>query len=231
MTIALTVAGTVAACAAILLAHTIVSGAARERMTRRLLDRALERLPEDHRERYAQEWAADLAQLQPPAALLWALGLRRAARRLAATLEPGARGSFPLPLRSLPQAAFDLGALAAAYYLAYRLRFGATVPGAYRELLWHTVPVAAAGGVAVLAAFGIYRDGAAPLRICQAAFVAVLGVVGYAAVVHPTLVVTRTGFVPLMVPAGVLALFGALALGVLLASRGVVRVLVAVRSP
>ena len=111
-------------------------------MRRYLLARALERLPEDRRERYAQEWEADLAQLSRLRGLVWALGLRRAAARLARTF--GHQPKRVLPLRALPQAALDAAALGGAYLLAYRLRFGQGVPPAYKDLLWHTLPFAAA---------------------------------------------------------------------------------------
>jgi hypothetical protein len=191
--------------------------ARRGSVTRHLLDRAVERLPPDRRERYAKEWAADLAQLEGVRRLTWALGLPRAASRLARTF--GHRRPRQVPLRALPQVAFDAAALAGSYAVAYRLRFSGGVPEIYRDLFWQTVPFAALGGLAVLAAFGLYRDGGGPLRVAQAVFVTALAVVGYVAVVHPKLVITPTGQVALMPPAGVLALFATSASLLLLVSR------------
>lgn len=48
------------------------------------LSRSLARLPEGDRERYAEEWAADLASIEGPfARWRWQLGIRLTARRLA----------------------------------------------------------------------------------------------------------------------------------------------------
>jgi hypothetical protein len=186
-------------------------------MRRYLLERALERLPADHRDRYAQEWAADLAQLGRLRGIVWALGLCRAATRLARTF--GHHPQRALPLRALPQAGLDGAALAAAYVFAYGVRFSDGVPSMYKVLLWQTVPFAAAGGLAILVAFGIYRHGAALLRLCQAVAVTALAIVGYAAVVQPTLRTTPIGYVPLLPPTGVLLLFAVLAVPALLVTR------------
>jgi hypothetical protein len=185
-------------------------------MKRYLLRKALERLPEDRRERYAQEWEADLAQLSGIRALLWALGLRRAATRLARAF--GHAPKRALPLRALPQAALDAAVLAGAYLLAYRLRFGDSVPSAYRDLAWQTLPFAAAGGLAILVLFGAYRA-SGPIRLAQAVVVTTLALETYAAIVQPKLVLTPSGFAPLLPPAGVLVMFTLLAVPALLATR------------
>lgn len=186
-------------------------------MRRYLLERALKRLPPDRRDRYAHEWAADLAQLGRLRGIVWALGLCRAAMRLARTF--GHHPQRALALRVLPQAGLDGAALAAAYLLAYRLRFDEGVPPMYKDLLWQTVPFAAAGGLAILAAFGVYRHGAPLLRLCQAVAVTALAIVGYAAVVQPTLRTTPIGYVPLLPPTGVVLLFVVLAVPALLVTR------------
>jgi hypothetical protein len=185
-------------------------------MRRYLLQHALERLPEDRRERYAQEWEADLAQLGRVRGLLWALGLRRAATRLARTF--GHAPKRVIPLRALPQLALDAAVLGAAYLLAYRLRFGSDVPATYNDLLLHTLPFAVAGGSAILVMFGVYR-GASPLRLCQAVAVTALAVLAYAAFVKPKLLLAPTGFVPLLPPKSVLLMFALLAVPALLATR------------
>ena len=186
-------------------------------MRRYLLERALKRLPPDRRDRYAQEWAADLAQLGRLRGIVWALGLSRAAMRLARTF--GHQPQRALALRALPQAGLDGAALAAAYLLAYRLRFDGGVPSMYKDLLWQTVPFAALGGLAILVAFGVYRHGASPVRLCPAVPVTALAIVGYAAVVQPTLRTTPIGYVPLLPPTGVVLLFVVLAVPALLVTR------------
>ena len=57
-----------------------------------------------------------------------------------------------------------------------------------------------------------------PIRRSLSAVIA-LAAVGYTAVVQPKLVGTRTGYVPLLPPTGVLALFALLALPALLVTR------------
>lgn len=183
-------------------------------MKRYLLQRALERLPEDRRERYAQEWEADLAQLKGIRALLWALGLRRAATRLAKTF--GHRR--PAMWRSLPQVALDAATLAIAYVLAYKLRFGSDIPATYDDLLIRTLPFAAAGGLVILVLFGAYRS-PGPVRLAQAVVVTTLALESYAAIVRPKLLNPASGFVPLLPPKGVLLMFMLLAVPALLATR------------
>src|SRR6185295_556981 len=57
------------------------------------------------------------------------------------------------------------------------------------------------------------------LQIAQAAFAAVLALVGYVTIVQPKLILTREGFVSVTVPTGVLVLFGLLLLVMLGAVR------------
>ena len=176
-------------------------------MKRYLLQRALERLPEDRRERYAQEWEADLAQLRGIRALLWALGLRRAATRLARTFGHAPKRTL------LPYAPFDAAMFAAAYSLAYQLRFGSDVPALYKDLYWNTLPFAVVAGLVILALCGAYRT-SGPLMLAKAVVVTTLALECYAAIVS-----RPTGFAPLLPPAGVLALFTLLAFPALLATR------------
>ena len=183
-------------------------------MKRYLLRRALERLPEDRRERYAQEWEADLAQLGRVKSLLWALGLRRAATRLARTFGHAPKRALPL----LPYAPFDAAMFAAAYSLAYRLRFGRDVPAIYGDLYWHTLPFAVVAGLVILALFGAYRA-SGPVKLIQAVVVTTLALESYAAIVQPKLVATPAGFAALLPPAGVLLMFTLLAVPALLATR------------
>ena len=181
-------------------------------MKRYLLQRALERLPEDRRARYAQEWEADLARLSGIRGLLWALGLRRAATRLARTFGCAPKRTL------LPYAPFDAAMFAAAYSLAYQLRFGSDVPAIYKDLYWHTLPFAVVAGLVVLALFGAYRT-SGPFKLAQAVVVTALALESYAAIVRPKLLSAPSGFVPLLPPAGVLALFTLLAFPALLATR------------
>ena len=176
-------------------------------MTRYLLRRALERLPEDRRERYAQEWEADLAQLGRFHALLWALGLRRAATRLARTFGHAPKRTL------LPYAPFDAAVFAAAYSLAYQLRFGRDVPAMYQDLYWHTLPFAVVAGLIILALFGAYRA-SGPLMLAKAVVVTTLALESHAAIVS-----RPTGFAPLLPPAGVLVMFTLLAAPALLLTR------------
>jgi len=178
-------------------------------MKRYLLRKALERLPEDRRDRYAQEWEADLAQLHGLRALLWALGLRRAATRLARTFGHAPKRAFPL----LPYAVADAAMLAAAYSFAYRFRFGSDVPTIYRDLYWHTLPFAVVAGLVILALFGAYRA-SGPLMLAKAVVVTTLALESYAAITS-----RPTGFAPLLPPAGVLVLFTLLAAPALFATR------------
>jgi hypothetical protein len=178
-------------------------------MKRYLLRRALERLPAGRRERYAQEWEADLAQLSGMRALLWALGLRRAATRLARTF--GHRPTRALPL--LPHVPVDAAMLAAAYSLAYKFRFGSDVPAIYENLYRHTLPFAVVAGLAVLTLVGAYRA-SGPLMLAKAVVITTLALESYAALTS-----RPTGFAPLLPPAGVLVLFTLLAVPALLATR------------
>jgi hypothetical protein len=176
-------------------------------MKRYLLRKALERLPEDRRERYAQEWEADLAQLSGIRSLRWALGLRRAATRLARTYGHAPKRAL------LPYLPIDAALFAAAYTLAYRLRFGSGVPAIYQDLYWHTLPFAVVAGLIILALFGAYRA-SGPLMLAKAVIVTTLALESYAAITS-----RPTGFAPLLPPAGVLALFTLLAVPALLATR------------
>ena len=183
-------------------------------MKRYLLQRALDRLPEDRRERYAKEWEADLAQLHGLRALLWAFGLRRAATRLARTFGH----TRPALWRTLPQVALDAATLAIAYILAYKLRFGSDLPATYSDLLVRTLPSVAAGGLVILVLFGAYRS-PSPIRLAQAVVVTTLALETYSAIVQPKLLLSPRGFVPLLPPAGVLVMFTLLAAPALLATR------------
>ncbi len=62
-----------------------------------------------------------------------------------------------LNARRLGQVATDAALVAAAYYLAFVLRFDAGIPGRYEVLLSATLPLVVVGKVAVFALFGLYH--------------------------------------------------------------------------
>ena len=59
-------------------------------------------------------------------------------------------------LRRLGHVAGDAALVAAAYALAYVLRFDQGIPARYEELLLTTLPFVVAGKVALFALFGLY---------------------------------------------------------------------------
>jgi hypothetical protein len=179
----------------------------------RLVERALERLPAELRERYAEEWRADLAALSetPVGATRWALGLRRASSAL--SKQAGARRkralTWPAARASLPQMALDAGALALAYFAAYALRFGGDVPDTYLTLFERTLPFAIVGGVVCLVIVGAYASGAAarPVKVAAGVGLATLALVAFIAFLQPVVVSSSQGFVARNVPLSVCVLF------------------------
>ncbi|MBE2320340.1 hypothetical protein DVA67_030530 [Solirubrobacter sp. CPCC 204708] len=181
-----------------------------------LLARALTRLPDALRERYAAEWRADRAALSGRrlATLRWAVGLQRASRELSG------EGRYAW----LPRPAFDALAFGLAYYAAYALRFEGDVPSAYRDLLVQTLPFAVIGGTACMALTGNYAPrGAGALQVVKGVMLATLALIAYTALVQPTLVLTARGLAVLTVPAGVCLLFATTAGATMLLSRAALR--------
>src|SRR5918992_4694168 len=126
--------------------------------------------------------------------------------------------AFPVHRHALPQVALDAGLVALAYYLAYWLRFDDGIPSRYQDLFERTIVFVICGSVVIFAAFGLYRhwmrysSQREYLQIAQAAAAAVLGLVGYVAVVQPKLVMTAEGLAAMTVPTRVLVVFGLLLL-------------------
>jgi FlaA1/EpsC-like NDP-sugar epimerase len=137
--------------------------------------------------------------------------------------------AFPIHRHALPQVVLDAGLVALAYYLAYRLRFDAGIPATYRDLFKSTITFAIVGSPVCFVIAGMYRhwmrysSQREYLRIAEGTVFAVLALVGYVAVVKPSLIsAPSAGFVSVSIPAGVLALYGLLMGAFLTASRFVV---------
>jgi FlaA1/EpsC-like NDP-sugar epimerase len=128
-----------------------------------------------------------------------------------------------VPARRLAQVAIDVCLIAAAYYLAFQLRFDAGIPARYQDLLEDTIIFVVAGKVLLFALFGLYhklwrfvdqRDFEA---IVRAVVVASLVLVGGLFAFSPG------GTDP---PRGVVALDFLLTLGLVVGSRFLVRMVV-----
>jgi hypothetical protein len=178
-----------------------------ERTLTPFVDRALNRLPSELQTRYADEWHADLAALsgRPVAAVVWALGLRRASIALA-DQAPRAR-RLPLTRASAPQVVLDAVSLAFAYHAGFSLRFGEGVPRAYDQLFERTLPIAVIGGLACLAVLGAYLPCARTTRVAGGVALATLIVTAYVALLQPVLISSARGLTALTVPAGVCLMF------------------------
>jgi FlaA1/EpsC-like NDP-sugar epimerase len=128
--------------------------------------------------------------------------------------------AVPVHRHALPQIAVDAGLVALAYFLAYRLRFDGHVPDDYQQLFERTLSFVVIGNIAIFTACGLYRhwmrysSQREYLKIGQAVVASVLALIAYAAIVKPKLVFVGypRGFVPVALPAGVLALYGLLML-------------------
>ncbi len=187
-----------------------------ERTLTHLVERALVRLPVELQTRYAEEWRADLAALsgRPVAAIVWALGLRRASIALGKQA-PRAR-RLPLSRASAPQFVVDAVSLAFAYHAGFSLRFGAEVPRAYDQLFQRTLPIAVIAGLLCLIVLGAYLPNARTTRVAGGVGLATLVVIAYAALSQPVLIASARGLTALMVPPSVWLMF-ALSAGLLLA--------------
>ncbi|MFL5845576.1 MAG: polysaccharide biosynthesis protein [Solirubrobacteraceae bacterium] len=130
---------------------------------------------------------------------------------------------------SVPQLAIDALLIAAAYFLAYRLRFDSGVPARYQDLFETTIPWAVPTSVVVFALFGLYgkhwryvtqRDF---MAVVQSVFVATVVLMAAIAVIHPTTVPSSTGWVGVNLPSGLAALFFLLTLALVGGVRFLVR--------
>ena len=120
---------------------------------------------------------------------------------------------FGLHRHAIPQLAIDAVLVAAAYYLAFRLRFDKHIPVYYHDLFDATVGWAVAMAVVVFATFRLYqrwwrytgqRD---YVSIVQAVVVSTLAIAGYVAVTHPTTRIIAGSEVTVPIPPGVVALY------------------------
>jgi len=169
-------------------------------MTDWLVARALARLPESLRDRYAAEWQADRAALTGLVALRWALGLQRASAEL--RKQAGVKRRSPLPLLAL-----DGLTLSLVYFAAYLLRFGRDIPNAYEQLFIETLPVVVLGGLVCLALTANPVKGVGLTTLVLIAYVTML---------QPVEVSTSQSLSALRVPAGVCVLFALSACALLL---------------
>jgi hypothetical protein len=160
-------------------------------MTDWLVARALARLPQDLRTRYAAEWQADRAALTGLVALRWAIGLQRASAELRQQTGVKRRSSLPL-------FALDGLTLALVYCAAYVLRFGGDIPNAYEELLVQTLPVVVLGGLVCLALT------ANPIKGIG---LTTLVLIAYVTMLQPVEVSSPQTLSALRVPAGVCVIF------------------------
>ncbi|MGZ6694007.1 MAG: polysaccharide biosynthesis protein [Solirubrobacteraceae bacterium] len=122
--------------------------------------------------------------------------------------------ALPLHRHSLLQLVIDGAMVAAAYWLAYRLRFDDArhLPRKYEHLFSATFPWVVASSLVVFTLFRLeqkqwrYTGSRDLLAILQAIVVALLALVGYIAIVHPVTVASHSGEVSVSAPVGVLAL-------------------------
>src|SRR3954447_3488959 len=121
--------------------------------------------------------------------------------------------AMPLHRHSVPQLVIDGALVAAAYYLAFRLRFDQGIPPRYDDLLSQTLPWVVPASLVVFVLFGLYgkhwrytsqRD---YVSILQAVIVATMSVAAIIAIFHPATVSSSTGQVGVNLPAGLAALF------------------------
>jgi FlaA1/EpsC-like NDP-sugar epimerase len=122
--------------------------------------------------------------------------------------------ALPLHRHSLLQLTIDGALVAAAYWLAYRLRFDDArhLPDKYSDLFDATIVWVVASSLVVFTLFRLeqkqwrYTSSRDLIAILEAVVISVLALVGYIAVFHPVTVATRTGVISVTAPVGVLAL-------------------------
>jgi hypothetical protein len=211
MNSAIGILGVAVLVAGALMLLALLRGIRNAALTSRLVERALERLPAELRDRYEEEWRADLAAQSGTAfaATRWALGLRRAS--IALSKQAGARRkrTWPVTRASLPQMVLDAAALGVAYFAAYALRFEGDAPDTYQTMYERTLPFAIAGGLVCLTLVGAYGTTAVArtVKVYAGVGLATLTIVAYVALAQPVLITSSQGFVGRHVPAGVCVIF------------------------
>jgi FlaA1/EpsC-like NDP-sugar epimerase len=138
--------------------------------------------------------------------------------------------AVPLHRHSLLQLAIDGALVAVAYYLSYRLRFDAGVPGKYQRLFEATLPWVVVAALVVFTLFRLevkqwrYTGHRDYMGVVEAVAANTLVLAGFIAIAHPVTVPSRTGDVAVTAPTGVLALFFLLTLALVGGARFVARV-------
>ena len=132
--------------------------------------------------------------------------------------------AFPLHRHSLPQLVVDAGLVALAYFLAFLLRFS-FVPIRYHRLLIATWPWVIVGTIGILALSRVYQRRWRYVsqrdieHIVRALVIATVLLVTIVAIDHPIHRSEENGFAAVLLPDGVIVLFPALAMALLVAAR------------
>ncbi len=138
--------------------------------------------------------------------------------------------TVPLHRHSFGQVVLDAVLVAAAYFLAYRLRFDFRhVPARYEQLFESTIAWTVVSSLIIFTLFGLYqkwwryvgqRDYVA---IIEAVSVATLSIAGFVVVTHPLIAGPPGGRASVNVPPGVLAFFFLITLGLVGGARFIAR--------
>ena len=125
----------------------------------------------------------------------------------------------------------DGALVAAAYVLAFQLRFDRGLTPSYQRLFERMLPWAVGLSLVVYVGFRLYgkwwrystlRD---LLSVVQAVVLATVGLVAFVSITHPVTRVTNEGVVPVNLPPSVVALWFLLTLSFLLGARLLARVM------
>jgi FlaA1/EpsC-like NDP-sugar epimerase len=127
-------------------------------------------------------------------------------------------------VRRVAQVSIDAGMVAAAYYMAYALRFDPGIPHRYDELLWRSIGFVVVGKLVIFALFGLYHklwrfvDQQDFETILKAVVVASFVMVGVFFLIPPSVATDP--------PRGVIALDFLLTLGLVGGARFLVRAVI-----
>jgi len=126
---------------------------------------------------------------------------------------------LPVHRHSLPQIVSDGLLVALAWWLAFVLRFDRGIPPRYVDLLEATIAPVVVGAIVVFALSGMYQKwwryfGRGDYEtVLRAVVLLTIAVAAYVAIAHPVKITTRAGSeIAVSAPAGVIVLFGLLAL-------------------